>query len=226
MIAPRSCYKYGLIKIPDIEIDDEPNGNLIGNGVKLDNFREAYERDVLIKCLGYSEYKLFQDNLEVVSGASVQTVKSSADQKWKDLFSGKDYTIDGVDMHWDGLLFKEGVYDKSLIAYYVYYHFLIDDMSNYTGTGLQSENSKNSEKVSIIPKAAKAWRQFHEMTVGCYGGPTQIFEGSVLIGVDYFGSDNGVRSLYQFINDMNVLDPTAFPKWNPKLFDNVNQFGI
>lgn len=224
MIAPRSCYK-SPIDIPNSDAS-EPNGNLSGNTTKLDNFREGYERDVLIKCLGYPLYKELQSNLEVLETATEQTVKSTADQKWKDLVDGKEYQLDGKTVIWDGLVFKEGIYYRSLIAQYVYFHFVMDDVSQYTTTGRQSEKTKNSVKVSMAPSAIKAWRKFYEMTVGSYDTPIGLYEGSVLVGVDYYGGDNGQRSLYQFINDMNHLSPNTYANWMPKMWDNINQFGL
>ena len=224
MIAPRSCY-VSPIDIPNID-SSEPNGNLSGNATKLDNFREGYERDVLIKCLGYPLYKELQDSLEVLENATEQTVKASADQKWKDLVNGKTYQIDGVNVIWDGLIFKEGVYNRSLIAQYVYYHFMDDNESQNTTTGRQSEKTKNSNKVSVAPSAVKAWRKFFEMTVGVYNTPIHYYEGGRLAGIDYFGSDNGQRSLYQFIDDMNTITPKTYDNWMPKLWENKSISGL
>lgn len=199
MISSRSHFK-GLISIPNVE-DTAPNSNLLGNVSEIQLFIEEYEREVLTKSLGYALNKEFQSYLEVAQNATVHTIKTDAPQKWKDLFSGKEYSLNGRTVNWRGITFKDGSLDRSLIAYYVFFFFLKSDLARYYGTGIQTENSKNSTKADPAPKALDAWRKFYELTV----------EG-----------DTDERSMFQFIQDMNDLDESTYQKWKPYSFGKLN----
>ena len=203
MITSLSYFK-GLTNISNAE-DTAPNSNLLGNVSEAQLFLEEYERDVLTKSLGYSLYKDLKSNLETLSGATVETVKSSAAQKYKDLMSGKEYTIDGVLVHWRGLLFTEGALKRSLITYYTFFYFLESDLSRHSGIGLQTEKGKNSKKADPRPKALRAWSKFYELTVE---------------------SRDNEKSLYQFIEDMNKLDSSTYPDWRPYEFGRRNLWSI
>ncbi|WP_407265047.1 hypothetical protein R5N98_02695 [Tenacibaculum maritimum] len=218
MITSSSCFK-GDIHVPNSQ-DTAPNSNLLGNVSELDMFIHEYEPDVLIKCLGRSLYNEFSNQFK-----EDYSLKDTADSKWDDLLKGKEYTISGKTVNWKGLIYKQGQYDKSLIAYYVYYHFLSNDIENYTGTGVSTKKSKNTEKVSPIPKAVRAWRKFYELTVGGFYSPILI-NNNHGYGIDWIGNDNGDKSLYQFIQDMNNINPNTYPNWQPKRFENLNLFGV
>ncbi len=203
MIISGSYFK-SIIDVPNAD-NIHPNSNLLGNKSLLDNLIEQYERDILIKTLTYHNYKEFQSNLEVVENATVQTVKSGADQKWKDLFSGKEYQIDGVNVLWPGIVFKEVDLEISFIAYWVYCKLLKEERSRLTGIGMVSIEAKGAKKVSSQGKYLESDAAFYELVV-C--------------------GNNGVRSLYQFIEDMNNVTPDTYPHWQKTEFKRANQFGI
>lgn len=214
MIISRSFFK-GIIHIQNAQ-KKAPNSSLLGAGNELDLFIEEFERDVLTKCLGYPLFSSFETELDA---DQPNGLKDTADDKWDDLLNGKEYTISGTPVIWKGLKFKEGSLERSLIAYYVFYQHLDNDQSSTTQVQV-----KNAIAVSPVPKAVKSWRKFYELTVGAFGNPT-TFGDSYGSCVDWLG-DNGVRSLYQFIQDMNNIDKNTYQNWKPKAWLNKNQFGL
>ena len=220
MIIDRSYFK-GEIYIPNVE-DIAPDSELLGNGSELDVFITEYEREVLIKCLGFSLYSVFKSQF---NSDNSPNLKNDSEQKWKDLLNGKSYNIDGKMVNWSGLIHKNNPFKRSLIAYYVYFHFLNNDISHYTGTGMQVEKTKSAENVSHIPKAVRAWRKFYELTVGTYN-TTSYIEKANGTGIDWGNCESAERSLYQFIQDMNNSDVNTYPNWQPYFFENLNILGI
>lgn len=206
-----SSYFTGIIEVPNISTANTPNASRVGKQTKLARFIEEYELDVISKCLGAYLSKEFQSKLEVVSPATVQTVKSSAEQKWKDLFNGKEYSLNGQPVEWRGLIFKQGTVDISLISYYVFMQFFRHDMTRFGDIGLQIEKAKNAKRAFYGPKYVLAGQKFYELTVG---NSNDIYKTS------------GYRSLYQFIQDMNDIDPTTFPNWMPYSFPKINIMGL
>lgn len=207
-----STYFKGSIAVPNAE-DTAPNSNLLGNVTELKTFIEEYELDVTTKCFGYSLNKAFRSNLEVLDPATgIETMKPSADQKWKDLFSGKEYTKDDVLVNWRGLVFKDGTFDRSLLAYYVFPEFLKNDMSSYGRMGMQIEKAKKSMRSQYNRLYVDSYNKFYDLAVG--------------FNIESVKDNSGLRSLYQFIEDMNDLDPATYPDWLPYTFPKVNIFGI
>lgn len=195
MLISRSIFQNGLL-IANSQ-DTTPNSNLLGNKVKLDSFIEQYERDILITTLGYDLYKELQSNLEVLNGQTEQSVKVSADQKWKDLVNGVEITIDGFIYKFDGL--KS---DNSFIADYVYYKFMEDDLKNHSGVGFIQANPNGAIKTNPTQKLVSVWNDMVEKIM--------------------FQDKPYMLSLYAFLDYNNVY----FPKWLGKNFEYKNQYGL
>ncbi len=195
----------------------------------LKQFISQYEREALIDTLGYVLYSEFANQFDVDEG-DVWTIKVAADQKWKDLLNGKEYTVNGDTVNYRGMIFTEPysgtVLNRSFIAYYIFYHYLNDDMEDYAGTGIQELQAKNATRTSPIPKSIRAWRRFYELVVGSFNQPALLQNRSGMIGLDWFGSNDTERSLYQFIDDQNTLVADTYADWLPSNFENQNQFGI
>lgn len=195
MLISRSVFQNGLL-IANSQ-DTTPNSNLLGNKVKLDSFIEQYERDILITTLGYDLYKELQSNLEVLNGQTEQSVKVSADQKWKDLVNGCEMTIDGYIYKFDGLKSN-----NSFIADYVYYKFMEDDLKNHSGVGFIQANPNGEIKTNPTQKLVSVWNDMVEKIM--------------------FQDKPYMLSLYAFL-DYNNVD---FPKWLGKNFEYKNQYGL
>ena len=223
MIITRSYFK-GEIAISNAE-DKAPNSNLLGNGLSLDQFIARYERDIMTRILGYDLYKLFSDQFDKSLSTGLWTLKDSADAKWNELLNGKEYILNGVNVKWEGLVFKDGTVnngiDQSLIAYYVYTKFIEATEFTHSGVGMQSELSKNSVRVDARSKIADAFNSFYGLAIGnsSYYNNYQYFDS-------YF-NNSGYKSLYDFIGDMNGLDSATYPNWCPTTqFKLENRYGL
>lgn len=223
MITTRSYFK-GEIAIANAA-DKAPNSNLLGNGLSLDQFIARYERDVLTRVLGYDLYKLFSDQFDVSASTGLWTLKTGADAKWGELLTGKQYTLSGVEVKWQGLIFKDGTInngiDQSLIAYYVFSKFIEATEFSHSGVGMQAELSKNSIRADARSKVANAFNSFYDLAIG---------DGHYYNDVYYFDThynNSGYRSLYDFIGDMNALDSATYPNWCPTTsFKLENRYGL
>ena len=222
MITTRLYFK-GEIAIANAA-DKAPNSNLLGNGLSLDQFIARYERDVLTRVLGYDLYKLFSDQFDKPQSGK-WTLKTGADAKWGELLNGKEYTLSGVNVKWQGLVFKDGTInngiDQSLIAYYVFAKFIEATEFTHSGVGMQSELSKNSLRADARSKVAMAFNSFYELAIGIghYYNDYQYFDSQF--------NNSGYRSLYDFLSDMNDLDNTTYPNWCPTTnFQLENRYGL
>jgi hypothetical protein len=221
-IISRDYFKLGEVFIP--HAIDDPNDSNTGVKDNLDLFIDQYERDVLVKMLGYSLFKDFSSNLDI---SKPNGLIPAADVKWDQLLNGVEYTIDDTLVNFRGIRHLDGANPISLIAYYTYFFYLKDDAIKYTGTGNQVVEAANSETVSITPKQVKAWRRFYELTVGSYASYNIISNSYGVVGIDYYGSgENTERSVYEFIRDQNELVEDKYPNWTPSSFENINSFGI
>ncbi len=199
----------------------------------LNQYISQYEREALIKTLGFTLYDEFSDQFDV-SANNVWTIKGAADAKWGDLLTGKEYEINSVTVNYRGMVFTEpysGVsagedLKRSFMAYYIYYNYLNDDMEDYGGTGITELQAKNATRISPIPKSIRSWRRFYELVVGQFNQPALLQNRSGMIGLDWFGFNDTERSLYQFIDDQNTLVADTYADWEPVNFENENQFGI
>lgn len=191
-------------------------------------FINEYERDCLIKCLGLSLYLKLEAEFDFTQA---NLLKVTADSKWNELLNGKELYINsnGLEVNWRGIRYKSvpsSNYDKSLLAYYIYFFYEEDNYSTVGSTGHQVNDAKNATTVSSRPKAVKAWRKFYEMVVGVYSKP-KIYEGLFGYGIDYSNQNsNSEVSLYTFIEDMNKLDSDTYENFSPFKWKNANQLDI
>ena len=200
-----------------------------GVRVDLNQFISQYEREALIKTLGYTLYAEFIAEFDV-NANDVWTIKSAAAQKWKNLLNGLEYTINSDTVNYRGMIFTEPYsgtdLKRSFMAYYIYFHYLNDNMEDYAGTGISELAAKNATRTSPIPKSIRSWRRFYELVVGTFNQPALLKNRSGMIGLDWFGTNDTERSLYQFIDDQNTLVADTYENWEPVNFENENQFGI
>ncbi|MBQ19147.1 MAG: hypothetical protein CMD31_00170 [Flavobacteriales bacterium] len=208
-IIDRTYFKgeIRLANITDVSVDDTA-----GNGPLLDRFINKYEREVLVKCLGYPLFKLFKEQFDIDATTGTWTLKDDADSKWDDLLNGTEYQINGESAIWKGLVHTDSDIDgadpdHSLIAYYVYSKFVTSEEYSHAGVGFQREKPKNSEIMDATVKSTFAFNSFKEMVD------------------DPFGDDNEV-GLYQFLRDMNSADAATYPGWNGECFTLQNRYGL
>ena len=197
----------------------------------MDSDIEQYEREALVCLLGYPLYKLFFDELD---SNEDNGLAPGADAKWNELLNGLEYTFDGKTVNWRGLrfndetgiLFNDAKRKQSLIAYYIYYFYIKKDIVTYTASGTHRINAANSESVNIIDKSVRAWQQFYNLSIGNYGEVRTSVNRFGMHSIDYYGSSNKDRSLYQFLSDQNQLVEDKYPDWEPTFFANQNRLGV
>jgi len=184
----------------------------------LTQYIDKYSRQLLQNALGYT---LFKDlDLNITAGV----LNVGAAQRWKDLVNGKEYVKDGNTYKWKGLLHTEGLFKGSLLANYVFYHWLKDNTTTVTGTGEKSINAQNSETVNSNQRLVTVWNDFAAEYQGSNTHfPSIWFKGCTTV-IDWFGSGEqlGYVSLIQFLAD----NDTTYTNANMTIFRNQNQFGL
>ena len=108
------------------------------------------EPEFLTSLLGFKLYDAYKAGIEAGSPAA----------NWTALRDGKAYTNRaGVDAKWQGLKYTAGSQKKSLIANYVYWHWLKNEATMTTGTGEKVANNQNASNASPIHKQVAAWNE-------------------------------------------------------------------
>lgn len=206
MITTRS-YFWGNIQIANAE-DTAPNSNLLGNSSLLQDFINKYERELLVRLFGIEMYTEFSAQFDVDPTTKEWTIKTSADQKWKDLLNGVTY--DGK--RWNGLIQDVEGSKTSFIANYVYCKFVEATGIEHAGVGFTVTESKNAIRVSGASLWANAW---NEMVVRLQGN-CSLYPWSDLY------SKNDIP-LFAYLNDKS----DDFPDWQqPAYFEFKNRFGL
>lgn len=202
------------------------NDEVVAVDIELVSFINEYERDCLIKCLGFS---LFNEFLAVLDSTKPNGLVDGVNAKWNDLLNGKTYANSaGVQVAWRGIRFKsskaEGAKpDVSFLANYIYWFYEQERETSNSGIGHVKEKSKNAENVSASAKVIKAWRKFVLMVQGETKAPL-IMENRYGYGIDWYQGGEEIN-LYRFINDMNATE-TIYANFTPKTWVTQNQFGI
>ena len=115
----------------------------------LDNYITRYEKEILIKLLGYELATLV---LAYNSATSPQRIK--------DIVEGKEYTVGSYTVKWNGLKNTEKV---SLIAYYVFYWWARNNATFTATTGEMKSVSENAEAAKLTQRMSNAWSRLEEL---------------------------------------------------------------
>lgn len=183
-----------------------------GNAENLTKYGDEKPRLLLQNSLGSV---LFTDlDSQVTNGV----LDNDADQKWKDLVNGKEY--DGK--VWKGLNYEEGSFKVSLLAYFTYWNWLNDSLSN----NLQVQ-VKNAENVNDTNSLVNVWNTFIQMYQGgICEFDKRIYNIHGTTFVDWYnGNNSNYVNLLQFLQD----NPTDYP--SPQLYNfgnssNSNSLGL
>lgn len=173
---------------------------------EVNAFISDKESEFLLSFLGYDQYTELLS--QFVNGA----LKPDALPKWVDLVDGKD--------QWRGLRYNIGTYKKSIIAYYVYFYWLMQDNVTNTVMGVQKPEAANSQYMIPNDSQAKIWNEFINM----YGynctsslNPT-FFNNWNGTGIRWTGSnmDSNMFSLYDFMSkNSSDYDLSKFSNYQP-----------
>jgi hypothetical protein len=174
--------------------------------VQLENEIESIEQSLLLDALGYAQLTELMAQFEANGDW-----KPTADQKWKDLVDGKE--------NWRGLRYTVGTQKRSLIAYYVFFHYLGTDYQTYSTTGMQIAESENAVRNDPSIKQVTIWNKFIAMYIGNGRngrsiGTTSNWNG-VYLPFDANDLGNDI-SLYQFLaKNKDVYDVNMFTNKTP-----------
>lgn len=125
------------INIPDSDYSD------------LTNYITRYEKEILIKLLGY----------ELATLVLAYNVSTSP-QRIKDIVEGKEYTIGEYTVKWNGLKNTDLV---SLIAYYVFYWWARNN-ATFTGTtGEMYSKGENALNAELSQRISNAWLRMEDL---------------------------------------------------------------
>lgn len=185
------------------------------------------EEECLSYCLG-ELYFDFKSNLDLSQSSGLA---ADADVKWYWLLNGRNEYLnsEGKKKSFKGIRFKSNnesdVYDKSFIAYYIYYYFRRATYISTTNLGDTMPKAKNGELLSPNIKTSNAWRKFYDLVVGKKIEPA-IFYRKHGLGIDYYNPSNIFSSLYEFIDDMNKIEPETYPNFKKYKWININSVGL
>lgn len=142
-------YFKGNIAIPNIEKDLDSF---------LSSYVDRYEKEILIFLLGYNMYT---DLMEAMEEATLPN-------KWDAILNGATFnvTINGklINCEWIGLKNDSKI---SLIAYYVFFHYLRDNANQFTGLSVIKSDAENADVIDPNNKLVWAWNQARNLA-GCY----------------------------------------------------------
>lgn len=186
-----STFFIGQINIPN---SGETRGD---ETVNLDHYIEKGCYLFLSHLLGAKLYNDLKANLD-----SELNLKPTADQKWKDLFYGKTYD----DKFFKGLIQEHVTFKSSVLANYVFWYWLKDNLSTTSGIGSIALEAKNAILVSSDSRERDVWNSIvsdvgervnhngHYKRV-CWVRGTKF--------IDYFGSNvtDGSVTITQFLLD-------------------------
>lgn len=222
----KNTYFKGDIFLPQAKATITSDVSEIDSELVL--FIKDLEEECLSDCLGELYFE-FKSNLDL---SKTTGIKDTADLKWGELLNGKPlYTnAQGKKRSFKGIRYKSlsnenAEYDRSFIAYYIYYFFKRSNYVSTTTVGDTVPYSKNAKTITPDIKTVHAWRKFYDLVVGSNPKPL-FYENRHGFGVDYYNRENMFVSLYEFIRDMNLLSENTYENFNPKKWSNINSAGI
>lgn len=185
-----NTYFFGPISLP--------GGSLDGDFADIDDYIEQYEKEALIEILGYTLYKALKAEID----ADEYTTK------WDRFVNGYEYEIDYLgDTHlvkWNGLVNDEKI---SLLAYYIYYHYVKFHVTHTSGFGELLQKAENASKVSPVQRMVSAWNEY----VRLRGDP----------------ADSEINpTAYNFLNKYEDDETNGYDAWLFKVIKRTNTFGI
>jgi len=191
-ITDATYYERGKKFIPNNNNKNSEVPGVPNVGSELDSLISEIERPFIIELLG----------IESATELEVALLDlNNADQKWKDLVEGVNYTIDTIVYRFDGL---RGNNKESLLAYYVFCKYMEQDESTYSTTGVVRSDASNAHSFSPSRKYLDCWYLF----LNAYQNKTSannpiVFERNGILGIDYYGQKRkgGLVTLETFLTD-------------------------
>jgi len=177
-----------------------PGSALSGDLADINSYIAKYERKALIDLIGYTLYKQLK--------AEIDSTPQTYTDRWSRLVNGYEYEIDYLGathlVKWNGLINTEKI---SLLAYYIYYHYVKFHVTNTTKTGEVIAKSENSSKISASQRMVNAWNRYVELR----GDPAS-----------YRIDPTAYNFLYNFKDD----ETYGYDPWLFTILKRTNTFGI
>lgn len=124
---------------------------LDGTFEAITNYIVRYEKKALMMLLGYELYTTVKAEINAASYSD----------PWDGLVNGKEYTNSrGYTIKWEGLK-NDG--KESMLAYYIYYNYVRDQITHSSGIGEVLSQGENSTRVSPLYKLSAAYNRFCEL---------------------------------------------------------------
>lgn len=204
------------LSIPSANFD---NRDIKGGNDTFDMYMDKEARELLGNALNFT---LFSDLDSYVDVNGV--LSPTAPQKWLNLVNGKTYTKDGVDYRWKGLIYEEGAFKGSVLAYYVYCKWLEYQVSQLTIMGEKRGEASNTSSFNSTYRLTNIWNEFVSQYQGDYvnSGIKYYLHGVPVTDYAYSGNKSQYVSLLQFLID----NETDYPDAGLKLYEYKNSFGI
>lgn len=184
-------------------------------GVTFSYYIEDKVRQFLQKSIGYLNFQELDSH--ILNGV----LKNDAPQIWKDLVNGKEYDSGGQTLKWNGLLYLNGTFKKSLLVPFVFHEWLRESSTSNTGKVIQTANATN---VSVIPRLTDAWNDFvlqYQQSRRGYLPTVQRTHNAVYVDFLFDANDNYV-SMIRFLQD----NLTSYDPFTYKIFPLTNNFGL
>lgn len=206
------------LRIPNLTTN---NLDVAGDG-NFDQWIDRESRLCLRAALGVALFNDLNSNIDANGN-----LLSTAPQKWQDLVNGKNYTYQGEDFRWEGLIYSDGAFKVSLLAYYTYAKWLEFERSRMSGLGEVRGLAANTESVNSTSRYVSIWNTF----VYLYQHNFQFYSGyhrqvqpriTYLRGtpfIDYAGSD---FTTYSSLLEYLVHQGNDFPDADLRLFNYKN----
>lgn len=206
-----NTYFVGEINIPNQKI----------NTIVLDQAIFQYEKEILIKLLGYKLYSLLMADLDVSGNPQTQI--------YIDLVNGAEFTHtyrgQQVLLKWEGL---KNADKQSLIAYYTFYQYVLRDVTHLSGTGVIMTPSGKGNRASSVNKLVNAWERMR-LLYGIippefkrYYEIQSFYYHTPVFGCSFLSVFNYDASAYNFL----FANRANYPEWIFKPQWNINAFGI
>jgi len=176
---------------------------------------DRYVRQFLQLTLGSELF--FELNSYVIDGE----LNSSAPQIWLNLVNGCNYTNNGINYTWKGLIYEEGLFKGSILAYYVYCNHFQNTANSILGQ--VAIDPKNGVVINPTSHLVNIWNEFIEMYQGSCSSSTKTTYYDGVIFEDFFqNKTNGYVSYLQFLRD----NKTDYSNFKANVINFVNNFGI
>lgn len=201
MITDISYFKSERF-IPNL-VQTESTGlssSTLNNNDELQRLIDEYEIQFLSDAFGFYEAKTILGQLNEDG-----TVKTEADQKYKDLIDGNE------SIKWRGLRYEAANIKQSMVADYIYCKYVNQTDSRLSQIGNTVDQAEKSTVVSSWSKFVQAWRRMFEQR--------QWKQDRYYWSLEYFNSDE--LTLFDFISQTEGFSTQYF-----KFYENQNSIGL